>query len=57
MNSNKKPTDSTNLCSMSFLKVLKSKIKQADNDSATMNSDQRMNGLSAFNSKFRAATN
>gem|GEM_PF-2060708 len=56
MKSLKKSTDSANLCSMSFLKVLKSKIKRADNAPTFKHSEQGMRGLEAFNSRFRVAT-
>jgi len=56
MKSIKKPADSANLCSMSFLKVLKSRIRKADRQTSFKHSEQRRRGLDAFNSKFQVAT-
>lgn len=52
---NKKSTEAANLCSMSFLKVLKSRIKKADQSSVKMHSDAKFRGLDAF-ANFRALT-
>jgi len=48
-----KPTESANLCSMNFLKVLKSRIKKSDMKLSRNNSEQSRRGLTSFNSKFK----
>jgi len=39
-----KPTETTNLCSMNFLKVLKSRIKKSDKKFPKNNSEQGIRG-------------
>ena len=53
---NKKSPEAANLCSMSFLKVLKSRIKKADTTATNNYSESKLSGLDAFGPKFRAIT-
>jgi hypothetical protein len=53
MKYNTKPTETANLCSMNFLKVLKSRIKKTDKKVSKFNSSQSMRGLANLNAKFK----